>query len=449
MKVLFVNLYLGTLSRTPFHSGIAALAAICQREGFEAETLTITRREEFPQALERIRNCSAGVLAFSISSPEWPNVKTFLDLLKKTGENRPVVVGGYHPTIRPDEVIHHALVKYLFIGEVDEVFPEFLYVLERGQEPKNIPNLWWKRRQFFKVKVHRNPVTYLPTDLDLLPLMDRQIFLREWGCGPEVLSGMGGLPVLAGRGCPFECGFCCNGVFKKMFSPIAKYVRKRSPESVVAEMKELQRLYDPPAFELWDELFAVNREWTEQFCELYKREIARPYSVLLRADVVTEELLEKLYDSGCRMAMFGVETGNEEFRRRILKKPISNRQIEEVFRLCREIGIETFAFVIVGLPGETPELLQETVDFCYRLRPTFLGPQLFYPLPGTELGENSQILSGYYRPYEDIEYFIPKIKNTMASSEEIVKAFNELMKMSEEFAREARNWTFEYRKLSE
>ena len=446
-SVLFLNIYIGSLSKTPFHSGIAALSASCKSAGIKTEVITITQKEEYQHHIDRVRSSQADFIAVSISSPEWNNVKEFLDMLKKHGEKRPVIAGGYHPTIKPEEVISHSLIKYLFLGEADEPFPELIRTLEAGKTPDDIPNLWFKVKRFFRTKVIRNPITYLPQNLDSLPEWDREIFLEEWKTTPEALSGMGGIPVQAGRGCPFSCAFCCNKSFREVLKEAGQYVRKRSPENVIREMKRLISRYDPPAFELWDELFLLDREWTSEFCHIYKEEIRMPFSALIRADITTKDMLETLYEAGCRLVMIGVETGNETMRREILKKNISDEQLIRVFNWCKEIRLDTFAFIMLGIPGETEETLKETVELCKKLKPTFLGPQIFYPLPKTELGEKTHLTGQFYNNPLHPNYKVPVVRETKVSPSKVVEAFQELTRMNEEFAQDAFFWSFDYKEM--
>ncbi len=99
--------------------------------------------------------------------------------------------------------------------------------------------------------------------------------------------------------------------------------------------------------------------------------------------LVDKDLLELMYKSGCREISFGVESGNEKLRTEVIRKHIKNVQFIEAFKLCREIGIRTIAFCMLGFPSETRKDMYQTYEFCLKLKPDIMGLHLTVPMPGT------------------------------------------------------------------
>jgi radical SAM superfamily enzyme YgiQ (UPF0313 family) len=450
MHVLFCNVYLGTLSRTSFHTGIAALSAYISREGHRVSLVSANRREEMMPAVDRAAALSPDIVAFSVSTSEWPNVREMAGEIKRRMPDVPVVCGGYHVTLKPDEVAACPDVDILCLGEGEEAFAEMLHNLEGGKSCRDVRNLWVREKGWFRTSLHKNPLRPLPRDLDELPFWDRELFMRDAGMTVEDFCALGGMPVGAGRGCPYSCTFCNNSTYIREFSGLGKYVRKRSPENIIAEMKMLASGGMGEKFELWDELFATRREWVEEFCGRYREEIGSPYAVLLRVDEAKDWLLEMLYESGCRLLLIGVEVGNEEFRRKVLKKRFSNSDALRVFHKCREMGMDTFAFFMFGLPGEDMDMIEESVDFARKLAPTYFAPQIFYPLVGTELYdmalEQGMLPEEFVKdpagmkwredqavqPLPGVEYYVPLVNGARFSLREMTEINNRMMALAQE-----------------
>lgn len=450
LHVLFCNVYLGTLSRTSFHTGIAALSAYIKRGGHKVSLISVNRQEEIEAALEKAVEIAPDLVAFSVSTSEWPNVKRMASEFKKIMPKTPIVCGGYHVTLMPDEVLSTPEIDMICLGEGEEAFGEMLEQLERGGSCRDIKNFWVKEKSWFKKRLYKNPLRPLPQDLDILPFWDREIFISDGAMEVSDFCALGGMPVGAGRGCPYSCTFCNNSTYLKEFKGLGKYVRKRSPSNIISEMQMLVTNGMGEKFELWDELFATKRDWVEEFCYLYKEQINRPYAVLLRVDEAKDWLLDMLYDSGCRLLLLGVEVGNEDYRRKILKKRFSNAEAFRVFDRCREMGMDTFAFFMFGLPGEDTEMMEESINFAQRLRPTYFAPQIFYPLVGTELYDlalekgmlpqdfvKDPVSMGWkekssVQPLPGIDYYVPLVNGARFSVEEMSRINTRMMNLAEE-----------------
>lgn len=116
-----------------------------------------------------------------------------------------------------------------------------------------------------------------------------------------------------------------------------------------------------------------------------KRNLKIDWFCETRADLVDKELLELMFKSGCREISFGVESGNEKLRTEVIRKRIKNVQFIEAFKLCRDIGIKTCAFCMLGFPSETRKDMYQTYELCLKLKPDIVGFHLTVPMPGADI----------------------------------------------------------------
>ena len=287
--------------------------------------------------------------------------------------------------------------------------------LADGRSYSDIPGLWVKQGGASgEPEVIKNKVAPL-NDLDELPHWDRELFIQSGLAIEEFsLSHIGGMPISTGRGCPFQCSFCNNSSLFRLYRESRRgnnrYVRKRSVRDVIDECKDLIDRYQVNGFEFWDEMFALRGPWIEEFCNLYKQEVAKPFGCALRVEAADFKTLKALKEAGCRAAFFGVETGNEEYRKKHLNRNMENRVIEAAFENAKKLGIQRFAWVMFGLPDETPALIEETLEFIRKIEPDIVGWSVFDPLPGTALAdycEEKGYLSSnrHIRPYQGAPHY--------------------------------------------
>lgn len=188
---------------------------------------------------------------------------------------------------------------------------------------------------------------------------------------------------MASRGCPYSCTYCSNSGLRKITD--GKYVRFRSIENIISEIKEVVSKYKVKSVYLNDDVFTVNKNYVEKFCNQYVKEIGYPFEINTRVENLDRNILKMLKDAGCYRIAMGLEQGDEKFRKEILNRPMSNEKIETAFLLAKEIGIKTKTFNIVGFPFETVENHMETVRLNRKIQPNSIVNYIFEPYPGTPL----------------------------------------------------------------
>ncbi|HHQ48208.1 MAG TPA: B12-binding domain-containing radical SAM protein [Acidobacteria bacterium] len=321
------------------------------------------------------------ILAVSCLTTElhWA-VRTAAEIRRATGAL--VVFGGTHPTLAPESCIAAEPVDVVCRGEGEGPLLELANALDGGGEIERIPNLWVKRG----AEVVRNPLRPLVRDLDELPLPDRDLYEKY-----ELFRHRGKKCLALGRGCPFSCAHCHNSAKMTVFGGTGPYVRWRHEGRVLDEIERLAARGNLKVLHFIDDSFGARGSWLARLVERMARmplgDVALQAN--MRADLVSEELADAFATFGpSRLRLrIAVETGDEAYRTRILKKKLSDAELLTAAERLHRRGIGFVTYNMLGLPGERYEQALETLRFNLRLKPEMALAFIFQPLPGTELAE--------------------------------------------------------------
>jgi radical SAM superfamily enzyme YgiQ (UPF0313 family) len=250
-------------------------------------------------------------------------------------------------------------------------------LLEIVQQLPNLPKLEDVKGITFRKngKIIRNPNRPFIQDLDALPRPAYKYIPIE----KYRIMGKRLLPIMTSRGCPFQCSFCAaSQLFGAGF-------RGRSPKNVLDELEWLRDEYGAEGIAFQDDTLTFNRKRIMDICDgIIDRKINLPWGCGTRADVVTEEIINKMQKAHCNEVCFGVESGCQEMRD-ALKKKVTSEQIENAIKWAKAAGIFVTVSVILGYPGETRETLQQTLDYVRKIEPDDVWLCHATPYPGTEL----------------------------------------------------------------
>ena len=370
-----------------FHHGIALLSACLKQLGHQTELFQTHKFEqnEIDKAVSRFR---PDILAYSFTSDYAPLAKAYARYLTKYKIFS--IAGGVHPTVAPDDVIDYF--DCLCVGEGEQTIVD----LVRGADLDSIGNLVRK----VDGKPVKNHVLPFNERLDDLPFVDRELFHYQHALDQDHRADF-----MVGRGCPYRCTYCINN--QLIDGASGHYVRLRTVTNVLQEISEVLTRYNGiESICFQDDTFAIRKKWLAEFCDHYKREIALPFVCNIRADRADVELAQILADAGCQEVRIGVEQGNEELRYKVMKRKMSNQKIMDTFRIFHDVGINTFAFNMIGIPGETEETIKETIALNRALRPNKMHVSIFRPYPGTELHDLC-IRENYVKDISIESYFQP------------------------------------------
>jgi anaerobic magnesium-protoporphyrin IX monomethyl ester cyclase len=328
------------------------------------------------EVIEQIRNQRPDILAFS------PLTSTYQWMLGVAQEAKQVIpevktiFGGVHVSAVPERAISQPAVDYLCIGEGDVAFPRILQAIKIQDEISPLPNTWFKNSNG---QLIRGPQVGFLQDLDSLPIFDKILWEDHMHLGGIYFT-------IASRGCPFQCVFCFNSYFASLAPKTSgKYIRHRSPEHLLGELQFARRRYRPQIFEFEDDVFTINKPWLKKFLELYKTRIRTPFQCLTNPRFVDEDIVRWLADAGCQYIQMGIQSMDDEYKRKSLNRFETTASVETALALFRKYRIKVKVDHMFGLPQE-PLQAQEKARELYLKHPPY-RIQTFWTnyFPGTPL----------------------------------------------------------------
>lgn len=365
MRILFVELEMDR-DWSVASIGPAYLAAYVRPMGFQVDIIHLQVDVSCADGIQQILDYNPDVLAMSLTTRQWLRAKEILNTLRQT-HHFTTILGGLHPTFSAESVLEEPGVDYVCLGEGELAFADFLSALRDNQPIQGILNI--------QGKGDPRPKMHAPFDpIDSMPFMARDLLNENNGVYHMTTQ----------RGCPFPCSYCAARMYNEMYGN-KEYGRRRSIPNVMQEIRLLQAKGDLSYIIFLDDTFTLNHPWVKEFCAVYGKEIAVPFSLHARAETVNEELLQMLAKAGCIHITFGVESGSERLRREIMKRRVSNQRLKDVFKWSQDAGIMTTANYIIGTPTETREEIEETLALHAELNPHDFGYFVFYPYPGTPM----------------------------------------------------------------
>ena len=383
--------------------GISYIATILKQAGHNVKLIVVTPTTVLEQELQTIiKDFQPDIFCLTAVSTQIPIIKKVGETVRRLDEQMFIIMGGVHTTLNPKEVVAYDFVDAICIGEGEKAIIELTRQLEAGSAPAGIPNLWIKNRQTGSVEENSRLPFF--TDLDSLPFIDREMWEPFISNKKNVLY-----TVLAGRGCPNRCTYCSNHALARITN--GRYVRFRSPENIIEEIKALiARDPNVETIFLETETLGANLKYTYQLLEqltAFNNSLQKPLKfgtnlALNRQIKNNRQLLQAFKDANLDFFRIGLESGSEKVRREVLRRPkYYNEDLIEFCRLARELGVKYTINLLIGLPGETCEDFQETIDVTRKCRPTYgVSVNIFFPYPGTRLFEvckEQNLLSSEFR----------------------------------------------------
>ena len=300
----------------------------------------------------------------------------------KRGHRFLSVFGGPHATFFP-EMIEEDGVDVVCRGEGEEAMVELCDRLEAGRPVDEVENLWVKREDG---AIQRNPLRPLLTDLDSLPFPNRELrFAADPGA-----RGWAAHSFLTSRGCPYSCAYCFNPSMQALYGPAWGKRRLRSPANVVEEIASVRAISGLSFVQFRCSMFPDEPAWLEEFAEIYRRRVGLPFYCHVRADHMTERAVGALARAGCKSVNMGIECAGEDYRREVLRRPMSDQTLREACARLRAHGIAILADNILGLPGRTFEDDLATLRLNLECGVDYPLAMLLQPYPGTAIAETAR-----------------------------------------------------------
>jgi len=305
--------------------------------------------------------------------------KSGLKLLKSIKDkNIFIIVGGAYSTLCPEDVIAEDSVDAVCIGEGEGSLVELCQSMQLNKINYNIKNLWFK----VDSEIVKNPIGPL-SNVDDCPFQD----WSPWKIPPRALKAMAGEVRITAlveltRGCPFKCNFCANHYLNQTFK---HNYRERSVARFVEEIGYLRSKHNLEFIYIADETILTISQ--KRFLELIDKYAAVkvPFWCQSRPEFIKYEKIKLLKEVGLQAINIGIESGNYEFRKKILNRPTSDNDIINGVREAVRAGVRVGANVIIGFPGETRDHIFETIELVREANPTSTMTHLFQPYKKTPL----------------------------------------------------------------
>ncbi len=389
-------------SRTHIHNGLGYLAGALVHAGYGAVDI-FDGAVERESLAERLAREPFDVVA--ISSPT-PLIHAAWEAARVAGAHGAVtILGGPHPTLLPDESLQHAEVDFVARGEGEQTIVEFARALETQLPPLRRGSLralggggglgWgsgWGHIPGLSFRdasgaVTHNPPRPLALDLDAIPFpayhlfkIDRYTNLQPLtdGLDPHARA----YTIVTSRGCPYKCTYCSKPITGDTWRP-------RSVENVVKEWRMLVRDFRATEIGVTDDIWNLDLKRAKDLCRALVDEKLNtvPWVTVhgMKVNHTDPELFRLMKQAGCKRVGFGVENGDPEILKRVIRKAQTLDQVRAAFKNAKAAGLQTMGFFIFGMPHETEATMEKTIRFALELDPDLAHFMIAAPYPGTEL----------------------------------------------------------------
>ena len=382
--------------------GVELLTQIIKNSGFEVVTIYyddsvpfitendwnsdlrgIKKFQEF--LVEQIHKEQPSIIGFSCftSNYQWSlQCSKFI----KSKFDIPIAFGGYHAIQASEAMIQENSIDIVCFGEGETTIVELLSALDKNKEIVHIKNLLVK----INGKVYRNETNELIRDLDTLPYPDKSLFAKL----DENAVSKGTYLMIGSRGCFYKCSFCSNNFLISKFKGWNR-VRYRSPESIFAEIENYVNTHSIKLklVDFTDDIVGHTNDRLAKLFYGFKEKFNIPYTCLIYPTLVDEESFKIFSETGCSMLRLGLQTTNEELRKKNLFRRETNDLILQIGMWAHKYNVPFAVDQLFGLPYERNEDLIDSVAFYNKLKPAkVVGHRLMY-LPGTQ-AVNDAIIEG-------------------------------------------------------
>lgn len=404
MKVTLISTF-----THPVALGLRYVSSYLKSAGHDVEMIFMSSKRDTAKAdwsagaveqlIDRLRD--RDVIGMGLMTNTFHRAQVLCGRIREAGIKAPIVWGGTHPTVAPDESLEVADV--ICVGEGEEPMLQFVERLSAGRDPKDIGSLGFRAGgPFGNRHALRNEVRPLEKELDDFPFPDYELE-THWVAGKEGLEPAGlhnlrgtlhRLRIETTRGCPYPCTFCNNAALLKVYRGKGSWVRKRSADNVIAEINQARMCFPTvEAVNIVDDLFFVrSEEDIEEFAGKYKERVNLPLELDAFPNTISEPKVRSLSRVPISLISMGIQSASADTLKNIYKRPTPLEDIIGGIETFHKYRIPTEYHYIVSNPYEPEKNVIETMRFIAdHHRPAKVlrvFPLMFYP--GTPLYDQAQ-----------------------------------------------------------
>ena len=364
--------------------GIAYLAATLEVAGFLVRCVDMFAEGLGAEGVvEKAQRFQPDVVGFTVMTPSAPVVRTISAMLRAALPGLRIVLGGVHADVFAAELVASGEADVVVHGEGEHAIVELVQAWAAGDNDlSGVQGITWSADG----EAQRTAERPLNTQLDDLPYPAWHLLpVHRYGLLPFADIARPVLTISASRGCPYRCDYC------SLLHSHGKRYRRRDLTRVVDEYEFMVDRFGVKQIGFVDPIFPLDKADLPTFCDELLRRRLPDRCVWLsetRADRLDPETCRLMYASGCRRVLLGIESGSVRLLENVNKK-LDPAQIREGVANARAAGIQTVGLFMIGLPGETPELTKQTVEFAVSLDLDFAKFAITVPFPGSKLFEDA------------------------------------------------------------
>ena len=387
------------------------LASIARQKGFEPIVRDYSFfGEDFEKFEADLVAMQPEYIVVNAATPTLENDLRALNIAKDLfGDSIVTIAKGAHFSFLAKETMQtHDFIDIALCSECELTFGEIL----NGLHLSEINGICY-RDDVEIIETQKRPFN---DNLDLLPypardLIDNSLYIR-----PD--NGQKQAVIKVSRGCPYHCFFC-------LATPLnGRVVRKRSPENII---KECVEKYDIKNFIFWSDIFNLDKDWVRELClKIIESKLKITFSTNTRADSADIETIKLMKKAGCRLVSIGIESGSQYMLDKMGKK-ITLNQVKKTVKSFKKYGIQIYAYYVIGLPWETRETVEQTLDFAKSLNTEYVSFYTAAALVGTrfyDYVENNSLGELNY----DKPYYYPSVRTHSLSMQDIFELHKQLVR---------------------
>jgi radical SAM superfamily enzyme YgiQ (UPF0313 family) len=343
--------------------------------------------------LQKITELSPKIIGFGAYTPEILSVYDDVNAIKNKFPDIKIILGGPHPSALPQLTMQeNKNIDFIVAGEGEITIVELAKAIINKQNSYDAINGIYYRNG--NEIIHTSPRELIKNideisfpEYDLLDMNMYTYFQKEF-------SGLRSMNMFTSRGCPFLCTYCSHAVFSRL-------VRYRSIDNIMDEISILYNKYEVRSISFVDDCFTLKKSRVIEICDqIIKNNFKIKWSCLSNITTIDEPLLNKMKEAGCYKISFGVESGNQQLLDNVRKNQNLN-QSKNIIKLTKKTGIQTLAFFMIGLPGETKATVKQSKKLAKNINPDFISISILCPLPGSDIyAEHNDILPKNWANYQ-------------------------------------------------